>query len=289
MNSITASSRNPSNCGIRRSSTRSKNRPPIASTASRSSRRAPPISKWPRLRWRVSSSPRGTRLGTATNYRRELDISTGVHRTTFIQNGVTYTREALASRPDQVLVFHYTAEREGRQAPALSGRIRLQPGQPNVQVVAEADALSWDAVMPNQLKHACRLQVLHQGGSVQTEGDALAFADCESLTLLLAARTDYAPHYETNWRGEPPAPAIARDIAAANSKSCRSAAASTSGGPHVTARPGAGRLGPLGRRHARSVHRSAAGRLCPGSQRSRLGADDVPIREIPAGQLLAAW
>ena len=173
-------------------------------------------------------------IGTATDYRRELNISTGVHRTTFSQDGITFTREAFASRPDQVLVFHYTATSDsGPRAPtagqpsgkdepptpALSGRIRLNPGQPDVQLVADANGLSWDAVMPNQLKHACRVRVLHTGGSVKADGDVLVFAGCDSLTLLLAARTDYAPNYQTNWRGQPPAPAIAKDIAAAEAKS----------------------------------------------------------------------
>lgn len=157
--------------------------------------------------------------GTAADYRRELDISTGVHRTTFSPDGVTFSREAFASRPDQVLIFHYTAQKDGQPTPVLSGRVRLKPGQPNVQLVADAQGLSWDAVLPNELKHACRLRLLHTGGSVTHNEDSLTFLGCDSLTLLLAARTDYAPDYQANWRGEPPAPIVAKDIAAAEAKS----------------------------------------------------------------------
>ena len=49
------------------------------------------------------------------DYRRALDISTGIHRTTFSQNGAAFTREAFASRPDQVMVFHYTRDQERRE------------------------------------------------------------------------------------------------------------------------------------------------------------------------------
>ncbi|MBM4093186.1 MAG: glycosyl hydrolase [Planctomycetes bacterium] len=158
-------------------------------------------------------------LDPGAGYRRELDISTGLHRTMFLRDGVTFTRGAFASRPDQVLVLRYAAEKEGRPAAALAGRLRLEPGQPGTHVVADSGELSWDAVMPNQLQHACRVRVLHAGGSVEVEGNELVFSGCESLTVLLAARTDYAPDHRVNWRGMPPGPVVARDIAAAAGKS----------------------------------------------------------------------
>jgi alpha-L-fucosidase 2 len=163
----------------------------------------------------------GVALGKTApaDYRRELDISTGVHRTSFTQNGVAYTREAFASRSDQVLVFHYTATKDGKAAGELSGRLRLTPGQPGTKVVADAKGLSWDAAMPNSLKHACRIAVLHAGGDVKASDDGVVFAGCDTLTLLLAARTDYAPEFKGNWRGAAPAPIIAKEIAAAQTKS----------------------------------------------------------------------
>ena len=63
------------------------------------------------------------------------------------------------------------------------------------------------------------LRVAHTGGSVKAEGEAIVFAACDSLTLLLDARTDYAPSYQAGWRGKPPAPMIAKELAAAESKS----------------------------------------------------------------------
>ena len=55
--------------------------------------------------------------------------------------------------------------------------------------------------MPNGLKHACGVRVLVQGGSLKAEADAIEFAACDSLTLLVDARTDYAPSYQAGWRG----------------------------------------------------------------------------------------
>ena len=91
------------------------------------------------------------------DYRRKLDISTGIHRTTFSQNGVAFTREAFASRPDQVMVFHYTATKAARRSVAF--RASASHARPAGKTVADAKGLSWDAVMPNKLKHACGLRV----------------------------------------------------------------------------------------------------------------------------------
>ena len=60
--------------------------------------------------------------------------------------------------------------------------------------------------MPNKLKHACAVRVLHTGGTVTAEGEEIAFAKCDDLTLLLDARTNYKPDYSAGWRGADPMP-----------------------------------------------------------------------------------
>ena len=51
--------------------------------------------------------------GDVTNYRRELDLATAVARTSYTQDGVTYTREYFASFPDKSLVVHVSASKPG--------------------------------------------------------------------------------------------------------------------------------------------------------------------------------
>ncbi len=157
-----------------------------------------------------------TAAGPPPDYRRELDVSTGVHRTVFTLDGVIYTREAFASRPDQVMVFRYTASKPGM----LSGRLALQPGQPGTQVTADARGITAAGVMPNTLKHACVIRVLNGGGAVKADGETVVFGNCDSLTLLLDARTDYKPDRKAGWRGEDPLPRIRRELDAAAVKSC---------------------------------------------------------------------
>ena len=73
--------------------------------------------------------------------------------------------------------------------------------------------------MPNKLKYAAAVRVLHAGGTTRAEGDALVFDKCDHLILLVDARTNYKPDYQAGWRGEDPLPAIEKELAAAEAKS----------------------------------------------------------------------
>ena len=55
-------------------------------------------------------------FGDQTNiedYRRELDLNAGMSRVTYRANGVTFTREAFASYPDDVIVLRVAADKPG--------------------------------------------------------------------------------------------------------------------------------------------------------------------------------
>src|SRR5210317_1140816 len=56
---------------------------------------------------------------TFTDYRRELDIPHAIQRTRYTSGGVTYTREAFASRPAGIVVIRLSADKPG----AHTGRI----------------------------------------------------------------------------------------------------------------------------------------------------------------------
>jgi len=163
---------------------------------------------------RDQSAPASGGVPTPADYRRALDIATGIHTTTFTRHNVTFTREAFASHPDQVLVFRYTASKPG----ALAGRISLKSGQSADTRTTEQN-LFFAGEMPNRLKHACVVRCTHTGGSVTVDGNELVFRNCDDLTLLLDARTNYRPDYEAGWRGADPLPRIEQELTAAQAKS----------------------------------------------------------------------
>jgi alpha-L-fucosidase 2 len=52
-------------------------------------------------------------VGDVADYRRELDMETGVAKVTYRSGGISYTRETFISYPDRVLVMHITADKPG--------------------------------------------------------------------------------------------------------------------------------------------------------------------------------
>jgi alpha-L-fucosidase 2 len=66
-------------------------------------------------------------------YRRELDIRQATARTTYVRNGVTFTREYFASFPDKVIVVRITADKPRSVALA----VRLDSIHPTARTTAE--------------------------------------------------------------------------------------------------------------------------------------------------------
>jgi alpha-L-fucosidase 2 len=151
------------------------------------------------------------------DYRRALDLATGVHVTGFGAPGRRVLREAFVDRSADVIVLHYATD----STQGLSGSISLTSAQDGAPTTVDATAreTSFHGVMGNGLKHACTVKVIEADGEVLAVGSALRFRDCTTLTLLLDARTDYALDAAAGWRGGDPVPAVAANLHAAAGRS----------------------------------------------------------------------
>ncbi|AOW10562.1 glycoside hydrolase family 95 protein [Flavobacterium gilvum] len=154
-----------------------------------------------------------TNKGNFSDYSRSLDISSGIHQTNFTMNGAIISREGFASYPDQVMVFEYKANKKS----VFSGSIALGSAQ-GASSKASGNSISFEGEMPNNLKYAAKLSVQNKGGKVWVEGTKLIFEKCNSLVLILDARTNYKPDYKSNWRGSDPMPLIEKELLAAEAK-----------------------------------------------------------------------
>jgi len=147
----------------------------------------------------------------ADQYRRQLDISTAVHTITYTSRGTTYRREYFASHPAEVLVFRFTADKKG----AHTGTISLTDMHKGKIVVdgrriTAAGSLAGYTYRRSKRKYDIALEyeaqvfVLTEGGSASAENGKIAFKNADSLTILLAADTNYLNRRDKGWKGEHP-------------------------------------------------------------------------------------
>ena len=147
---------------------------------------------------------------TTSHYQRELQIDQAVQRVRYMQNGVTFEREAFASHPAQVIVLRLSADK----AAQYTGRLLLSDMH-GATIRATGANLQALGKLPNGLRYASELQVLHDGGTVRVDGKALRFEHCNSLTLILGAGTSYVADASRKFLGTDPLPRVKAQVSAA--------------------------------------------------------------------------
>jgi len=166
----------------------------------------------------------------AKDYRRELDISRAVHTITYESQGTKFKREYFSSNPDQIMVFRFTADTKG----AHSGTINLTDthhaqtvANGNNRLSATGDTTDFqhywneNAIWPDPviLNFESQLLVLNDGGTVRARENTILFENCDSLTILVAAGTDYLHQRSKAWTGEHPHQQVTANLNAAAKKS----------------------------------------------------------------------
>jgi alpha-L-fucosidase 2 len=150
----------------------------------------------------------------ATNYRRTLDISTATATVEYHSNGITYRREVFVPAPDQVIVIRLTADKPN----SYTGSLSLKDSRKGSALSADGEGLMYAGALDNGRKYTARMAALNDGGSFSTVDNVLQFKDCNALTLIIGAGTDYVMNYASNYRGEDPADRVAAQVKAASAK-----------------------------------------------------------------------
>lgn len=134
------------------------------------------------------------------DYRRDLDLSTGIHSITYTHGGTRFERTAFCSNPDRVLVFRFAADQPGKQ------NLSLKFFTPHaIETTGEKGVfVASGKVENNGLKLDARIGVLHKEGKVTASKDGIKVEGADHATFILVAGTDYAPSYPT-YRGADPA------------------------------------------------------------------------------------
>lgn len=144
---------------------------------------------------------------TAENYRRSLDLRTGIVSVDYTSAGVRYHRETYISTPDQVMVWTLTADAPG----AVDVRVALSSEHPVEASVVDGTTVAVAGRAPSDLTIEYRtspdpiqyreghgigfgvvLRAFATGGIVQTSGAGITVEGADSLTLVLSAASTFA-------------------------------------------------------------------------------------------------
>ncbi|MCP5533214.1 MAG: glycoside hydrolase family 95 protein [Akkermansiaceae bacterium] len=129
--------------------------------------------------------------GEAKNYRRALDLRTGVITTRFEQGGVTFTRELVVPKNEEVITLRLSADKPG----ALSFLATLaRPAQADTR--ADGDhfimegQLTFDWPGGEGLRYQAVLGAKAKGGTLETTNDGLRVSKADEVVLIVSAGTD---------------------------------------------------------------------------------------------------
>lgn len=147
---------------------------------------------------------------TVENYKRWLDLETGVAGVQYSAQNITYRREVFASAPDGVIVIRLTADQP--QALSLTVNLRGVRNQAHSNYGTDyfqMDPFGQDGLIltgrstdylgiPGKLKYVARVQARIESGTMQTAGVDLIIDKATAVTLYFAAATNFVNYKKVN-------------------------------------------------------------------------------------------
>jgi alpha-L-fucosidase 2 len=158
----------------------------------------------------------GQEAAVPSDYRRWLDLDAAAAGATYTTGGVTFRREVFASHPDRVVVVRLSANKSG----ALNLRARLADFRKKPVSVTGATSVAFSGKLDNGLAYASELLAVPTDGTLKVEGDSIHLKGGTTLTLLLAAATDFESSRTKGFRsGQDPLLSVRSMLTNASSKS----------------------------------------------------------------------
>lgn len=134
---------------------------------------------------------------TYQNYRRELDLMKGIASSSFVQNGVKFTREVFASHPDQAIIIRLTADKAG----AINVLFSLDRPERFATEVTAKHGLRMFGVLDNGrggngMQYEAEVTPVLEGGKISSQTKTgIQVTGANALTLIVTAKTNYKQHY----------------------------------------------------------------------------------------------
>jgi len=159
------------------------------------------------------------------DYRRELDIDSGLATVRYRIGQTTFTREVFSSFPDQVIVVRLSSDKPGQ----LTLIAKLDSPHPDTKtLIVNKNTLALRGQLheymnkrtkqkrPSVLKFEALLRATAKGGKLTVDSEKIDVTKADAVTLILAAATSFKDYRDVS--GEP-ATACRQTIIAAGRKS----------------------------------------------------------------------
>lgn len=146
--------------------------------------------------------------GETKNYKRWLDLATGIINITYERDGVNYFREIFASVPDQVIAIRLTADQPLSLSASLRG-VRNQDHSNyatdyfdmeidnNKQMVLTGKSADYLGI-EGKLKYEARVKSIVDGGQVSVKDDYLVVKNANSVIFYFAAATNFVSYRDVS-------------------------------------------------------------------------------------------
>jgi alpha-L-fucosidase 2 len=145
-----------------------------------------------------------------TDYRRWLDLETGIAGVEYRSNGITYKREVLASAPDQVIMIRLSADKPGQIS--ITANLRGERNQAHSNYATDyfrMDPYGTDGLIltgksadylgvEGKLRYEARIKAVPEGGTIKTSGVDLVIEDANAVTLYFAAATNFVSYKDVS-------------------------------------------------------------------------------------------
>ena len=138
-----------------------------------------------------------------TDYKRWLDLETGISGVSYTSKGIRYQRQVLASAPDQVIVVRITADEPG--SISFTANLRGERNQMHSNYATDyfkMDPYGNDGLVltgksadymgvEGKIKYEARIKALPEGGTIKTDDVNLVIENANSVTIYFAAATNF--------------------------------------------------------------------------------------------------
>jgi alpha-L-fucosidase 2 len=145
-----------------------------------------------------------------TDYKRWLDLETGISGVSYHSNGIIYKREVFASAPDQVIVVRITADKPG----SISFTANLRGERNQVHSNYATDYFKMDPYgndgliltgksadymgVEGKMRYEARIKAMPEGGTMKTNGVDLIIENASAVTLYFAAATNFVNYKDVS-------------------------------------------------------------------------------------------